>query len=180
MGFTRAAGAHDVGLTGFCSAAWACLLAAARVHVELVILLNPAVWDVRPGAHLTQPRTSESDRVRAPDRAPLKSRVRGWARLAARRMLPEPVWWRLARSGRIGAPAGMITPLALQGTRVRLLFGHKEASAFRERRGDRLTGRFSARGLVEAFEGEDIDHSLLSLRAREVVTARLSEWVSAK
>lgn len=74
----------------------------------------------------------------------------------------------------------MITPLALQGTRVRLLFGHKEASAFRERRGDRLTGRFSARGLVEAFEGEDIDHSLLSLRAREVVTARLSEWVSAK
>lgn len=145
-----------------------------------MILLNPAVWDVRPGAHLTQPRTSESDRVRAPDRAPLKSRVRGWARLAARRVLPEPVWWRLARSGRIGAPAGMITPLALQGTRVRLLFGHKEAPAFRERRGDRLTARFSARGLVEAFEGEDIDHSLLSLRAREVVTARLSEWVSAK
>lgn len=176
----RAAGAHDVGLTGFCSAAWACLLAGARVHVESVILLNPAVWDVRPGAHLTQPRTSEADRERAPDRATLSSRVRGWARRAARRMLPEPVWWRLARSGHIGAPAGMITPLALQGTRVRLLFGQGEASAFRERRGDRLVARFGARGLVEVFEGEDIDHSLLSFRAREVVTARLSEWVGAK
>ena len=176
----RAAGAREVGLTGFCSAAWACLRAATQVHVESVILLNPAVWDVRPGPHLTQPRTTESDRERVPDRATLKSRVRGWARLAARRILPEPVWWRLARSGHIGAPAGMITPLALQGTRVRLLFGHREASAFRERRGDRLISRFGARGLVEAFEGEDIDHSLLSLQARDMVTARLSDWVGVQ
>jgi len=180
----RAAGARYVGLTGLCSAAWACLLAAARVQVETVNALNPGVWDVRPPRHLTQPRMVEpAVRLRSgrlPVVAGLKSRVRNAARLAARLLLPESVWWRLGRSGHIEAPAGLITPLILRGTRVRLLFGHREASAFRERRGDRLMTRFGHGGPLEIHEAEDIDHALMSLQAREVVVERLAAWVSTE
>jgi len=178
----RAAGTRDVSVTGLCAAAWACLLAAARVQVETVNALNPSVWDVRPPRYLTQLRTAElAPGVRGgrvPDRATLRSRVRGAARIGARRFLPEPLWWRLGRSGHIEAPAGMITPLALRGTRVRLLFGRREGAAFRERRGEGLISHFGPRGLLEAHEAKDIDHALMSLQARDAVTNRLSEWIA--
>lgn len=172
----RAGGAREISLTGLCAGAWACLLAGDRVQVEEVNALNPGMWDVRPPS-----RTPAPGRASGPEgrRAPV-AMARHWARLAVRHLLPEALWWRLGRRGYIEAPAGLITPLLRRGTRVGLLFGHREAAAFRQRRGERLVARYGAGGLLLTHEGAEIDHALLSVEAREAVVDRLAAWVGAE
>lgn len=176
----RELGAGRVATAGLCAAAWACLRAADLERVEAVHAINPSVWDAIPARVLRQPWPPP--RPEAPAAAPpaasrrIRQRARATARDAARRLLPEPIWWRLAHRGLIEAPAGLITPLLNRGTAVHLLLGDREAARFTRLRGRSVAGRPGAGGALVVTAADEVDHALMSRAARMAVSAALNGW----
>lgn len=168
--------ASRVVVSGLCAAGWAVLRAAERGPVDAVVAVNTSVWDVHPAAPLTSPwppprQLPGSGRASSPS---IKARIRHVLRRWATRLLPEPIWWRLARRGLIEAPAGMIVPLVRRGTRVHLLLETRAAARFARLRGDRTAARLARTGLLDVGHADEVDHALMTSGARRAVMTALT------